>query len=90
MSVLLEKEMCQWRRKIQKAQRQYFMGHSFFITLLIRLTSFNFSDCLQIQLHNREDFAKLEYLSACLWSMSLVKGLNENEEQLSQWRYQHP
>lgn len=76
-------------KKLKKNDTVYY-GSFIFITLLISLTSFNLSDGLQIQLYNREHFAKLEYLSACLWSMSLVNVLNENEEQLAQWCYQQP
>lgn len=60
-----------------------FYGSFIFITPLNSLTRFLFLRLLANTFTQQRTFAKLEYLSAYLWSMSLVKGLNENEEQLS-------
>lgn len=43
-----------------------FYGSFIFITLLISLTSFHFSDCLQIQLHNREHLCQIG-MTVCLF-----------------------
>lgn len=67
----------------QSAQTKYFTGHSFFITPLLSLTRFLFLRLLANTFTQQRTFAKLKYLSTYLWSMSLVEGLNENEEQLS-------